>query len=567
MKITIDNKIYNIKNECTILEAAKSCGIRIPTLCYHSDLKPEGKCGMCLVEANGKMMTSCNNKIESDMIIKTYTPQIIEYRKAMIQLIGCNFEKEEEFRKWLKLENLPDVEELKFKPRKSEKIDDSCHDVVMDFQKCVLCGRCIQKCRELQTVNAISYSRRADATKISKTLDKKLMYTDCVGCGQCTLVCPTNAIREKEYIENIKKLLKDKSKYLVAQTAPSVRVSVGEEFAMPVGTIVTGKIVASLRKMGFKQIFDTDFGADLTIMEESAELIERLKKRKNLPQLTSCCPGWVNFIENFYPEFIKNLSSCKSPHQMLGAIIKSYFAKKNNINPKDIIVVSVMPCTAKKYESCRKELEVNNINDVDYVITAREFAKLVKDFKIDFANLENEDFDKPLGESSGAGAIFAASGGVMESAIRTAHFMLTGKELKNIEYKDARYSPGIKNASIKIGKTKLNLGIIHSLKNARKILDDIKAKKIKYDFIEVMACPGGCIGGGGQPKTTNLEIIKKRADAIYGHDKKLKLRQSHNNPEIKKLYKKFLQKPLSKTSHKLLHTTYNDKTKCYIKHG
>ncbi len=566
MKITIDNKQYNIKENCTILEACKNAKIKIPTLCYHPDLKPEGRCGMCLVEANGKMITSCNNKISDGMIIKTYTPQIVEYRKTMIELIGCSFEKEEEFKKWLKLENLPDVEELKFKPRKSEPIDDSCHDIVMDFEKCILCGRCIQKCRELQTVNAISYSRRANATKVSKSLDKKLMNTDCVGCGQCTLVCPTGAMREKEYIEDIKKLLKNKSKYLIVQTAPSVRVSLGEEFGMPAGSLVTGKMVSALRKIGFKQVFDTDFGADLTIMEESAELIERLKKNKNLPQFSSCCPGWVNFVENFYPEFIKNLSSCKSPHQMLGAIIKSYWAKKNNIDSKNIITVSVMPCTAKKYESCRKELEVNNINDVDYVITARECAKLIKHFKIDFVNLKNEDFDKPLGESTGAGVIFGASGGVMESAIRTAHFALTGKELKNIDYKEARYSSGIKNATIKIGNTKLNLAIVHSLKNARKLLEDIKTKKTKYDFVEIMACPGGCIGGGGQPKTTNLEVIKKRAEAIYSHDKKLKFRQSHNNPEIKKLYSEFLGKPLSKNSHKLLHTTYSDKSKCSIKH-
>ncbi len=567
MKITINNKTYNIKKELTILEACKLSGIKIPTLCYHPDLIPEGRCGICAVLVNGKFMTSCNNKIKDGMNIVTTSKEILEYRKSIIQLIGCNFEKEEEFRKWLQLENLPDVKELKFKPQKSEKIDNSCHDIVMDFEKCIQCGRCIQKCRNLQTVNAISYSKRANATRVGKALDKKLAYTDCVGCGQCTLVCPTGAIREKENIEDIKKILKDKSKYVVVQTAPSVRVSLGEEFGMPAGTIVTRKMVSALRKIGFKKVFDTDFGADLTIIEEATELVERLKKKKNLPLITSCCPAWVNFAETFYPEFIKNLSSCKSPHQMLGAIIKNYFAKEEKIDPKNIVVVSIMPCTAKKYESCRKEMEVNNNKDVDYVLTIREFAKLIKNFNIDFVNLKEEKFDNPLGESSGAGAIFAASGGVMESAIRTAHFLLTNKELKNIEFVEARGSSGIKSTKVKIGNTVLRLGIIHTLKNARTILEELKVHKNKYDFIEIMACPSGCIGGGGQPKTTTGETIKKRIAAIYKHEKTLKFRQSHNNPQIQKLYKEFLGSPASKISHKLLHTSYSDKSKCSIKHG
>ncbi len=567
MKITIDNKTYNIKEELTILEACKLSGIKIPTLCYHPDLIPEGRCGICAVLANGKFTTSCNNKIKDGMNIVTTSKEILEYRKSIIQLIGCNFEKEEEFKKWLKLEDLPDVKELKFKPRKSEEIDNSCHDIVMDFEKCIQCGRCIQKCRNLQTVNAISYSKRANATRVGKALDKKLAYTDCVGCGQCTLVCPTNAIREKENIEDIKKILKDKSKYVVVQTAPSVRVSLGEEFGLPAGTIVTGKMVGALRKIGFKKVFDTDFGADLTIMEEATELVERLKRKKNLPLITSCCPGWVNFVETFYPEFLKNVSTCKSPHQMLGAIIKSYFTKTKGIDPKNIVVVSIMPCTAKKYESCRKEMGVNNNKDVDYVLTIRECAKLITNFKIDFANLKDEKFDNPLGESTGAGAIFAASGGVMESAIRTAHFLLTNKELKNIEFVEARGSSGIKSTKVKIGNTVLHLGIIHTLKNARTVLEELKINKNKYDFIEIMACPSGCIGGGGQPKTTTSETIKKRISAIYKHEKSLKFRQSHNNPQIQKLYKEFLGSPSNKLSHKLLHTTYSDKSKCSIKHG
>ncbi len=561
IKLIINGKKISAPAGQTILEVAKKNNIKIPTLCYHEDLKPEGRCGVCGVEVNGQIMTACNNKIKAGMIIKTNSKKVQEYRKINIQLVGCNFAREDAFKKWLKMENLPDIDELRFKPKTKEKIDCSACDITIDFSKCILCGRCIQKCRDVQSVNAICFAQRANALKVGTSFDKNIIQTTCVGCGQCALVCPTGAIKERDYISEVEKALADKKKHVIIQTAPSLRVALGEEFDMPAGTLVTKKMVSALRKLGFDKIFDTDFGADITIMEEANELIERIQKKKTMPMFTSCCPGWVNFLETFYPKMRKHLSTCKSPHQMFGSIVKTYYARKFGINPKDIIVVSGMPCTAKKYEARRKEMHSSGYQDVDYVLTTRELAKLIKKRKINFAKLEDQEFDMPLGESSGGGVIFGASGGVMESAIRTAHYILTGKELKNIEYTAVRGIQKIKKATIKIGNLKLNLAVVHGLANARKILEEVKSKKCNYHFIEVMACPGGCIGGGGQPQPTTMAIIKKRADAIYQQDKKQKFRQAHNNPQIQQLYQKFLGQPLGKKAHKLLHTTYRDKSK------
>jgi iron-only hydrogenase group A len=562
MQIKINYKKVKVKAGQTVLEVAKAHGIHIPYLCYHPDLKPEGRCGICTVEIDGKLQTSCNTKVREGMEVITNSPQIVKQRKTNAQLIGCNFEKEEEFKKWLKLAQLPDIEELKFKPQASRPPDISSPAITIDFEKCILCGRCIQKCREVQSVNAISYSERANAIKLDTTLGLDLNKTTCVQCGQCSVVCPTGAIQEHENIDEVKKALKKKNKHIVVQTAPSVRVALGEEFAMPPGSLVTGQMVTALQSLGFDQVFDTNFAADLTIMEEAHELLYRIKNNKTMPMFTSCCPAWVNFMEIFYPQHLKHLSSCKSPHQMFGAIVKTYYAQKFKINPQDIIVVSIMPCTAKKYEIQRKEMVCDGCHDVDYVLTTRGLAKLLKEKNIDLKKLKDSEFDMPLGLGSGGGAIFGATGGVMESAIRTAHYILTGKEIKNIEYQDVRNSPGIKKTTLKVAGQKLNLGVVHGLANARKMMEEIKSGKADYDFVEVMACPGGCIGGGGQPKPTTREIIKKRASAIYKQDRILKYRQAHNNPQIKQLYDEFLGQPLSKKSHHLLHTKYQKHSTC-----
>lgn len=562
MQIIINGKKIKVKADWTILQAVNKAKINIPTLCYHPDLKPSGRCGVCVVEANGKIMTSCNNLVREGMIIKTNSPRVIQQRKTNVQLLGCNFEKEAEFKKWLKLENLPDIEELKFKPKPSRSPDISSPAITIDFEKCILCGRCIQKCRDIQTVNAISFSQKANAIKLDTALGLDLDQTTCVQCGQCSVVCPTGAIQEHEDIEPIKKILQNKNKHIVVQTAPSVRVALGEEFGLPPGSLVTGQMVTALKKLGFDKIFDTNFAADLTIMEEANELIYRIQNKKPLPMFTSCCPAWVNFMEIFYPQYLKHLSSCKSPHQMFGAIVKTYYANKFKIKPENIVVVSIMPCTAKKYEIQREEMVCNGCRDVDYVLTTRGLAKLLKEKKIDLKKLKDSEFNMPLGLGSGGGAIFGASGGVMESAIRTAHYILTGKELKNIEYQDVRNSLGIKKTTLKVAGNKLNLGIVHGLANARKIMEEIKAGQANYDFVEIMACPGGCIGGGGQPKPTTKEIVKKRASAIYKQDRILKYRQAHNNPQIKKLYDEFLNHPLSKKSHHLLHTKYKKRNTC-----
>jgi len=569
MYITINGKKIRVEADWTILKAANKAKIKIPTLCYHPDLKPSGRCGICVVEVDpstgsgepGKIMTSCNNLVRAGMVVKTKSPKVLQQRKTNVQLLGCNFEKEEEFRKWLKLENLPDVKELRFKPKPSRKPDISSPAITIDFEKCILCGRCIQKCRDTQSVNAICFSERANAIKLDTSLGLDLDQTTCVQCGQCALVCPMGAIKEHENIDEVKAVLKDKTKHIVVQTAPSVRVALGEEFGMPVGSLVTGKMVTALNKLGFDMVFDTNFGADLTIMEEANELLYRIKNKKPMPMFTSCCPAWVNFMEIFYPKYLKHLSSAKSPHQMFGAIVKSYYANKYKIKPQDIVVVSIMPCTAKKYEIQRDGMACDGCLDVDYVLTTRGLAKLLKEKNINLKKLKNSEFDMPLGLGSGGGAIFGTTGGVMESAIRTAYHILTGREIKNIEYKDVRNSSGIKKTTLKIADQKLNLGIVHGLANARKLMEEIKSGKANYDFVEVMACPGGCIGGGGQPKPTTQEIIQKRASAIYQQDRKLKYRQAHNNPQIQQLYQEFLGKPLSKKSHKLLHTTYHSKSK------
>jgi iron-only hydrogenase group A len=554
MKVTLNGKKVRADKGQTILELCKKNNIDIPTLCYEQGFEPEARCRMCIVEVDGSIVTSCNTPVKQDMVIKTNTKKILKYRKLMTELTAAEHTecfigvKQHEL---CKIISDVGLRHIRFEPRRKEKIDVG-KAIVRDDKRCVLCGRCVQACKK-QATGAIDFAFRSYHTRVVPYFDHDLGEIYCTNCGQCVLSCPVDAITEKDSIKEVEKALKSKNKKVIVQTAPSIRASLGEEFGMKPGTLVTGKMVAALRKLGFYKVFDTNLGADFTTTEEAAELVENLKKGKKFkkPMFTSCCPAWVKFVEHFYPEFIPNLSTSKSPHEMFGAIAKTYYAKKLGVKKKDLILVSVMPCTAKKFEAVRKEHQ----GFVDYVLTTRELARMIYKNNIDFKNLKQEDFDKPLGISSGAGAIYGATSGVMESALRSAYFFMTGKELKNVDFKNVRGFEGVKKADVKLGKKKIRIGVTHGLGNAVKILEDIK-KGAKYDFVEIMACPGGCIGGGGQPIPTNDEIRKARISALYKQDKKIKVRKAHKNPALQQIYTELLGKPLSKKAHKLLHTKY-----------
>jgi len=554
MKITINSKEIECQSDKTILEVAKENNIEIPTLCYQEGFEARAVCRICMVEIDNKLLPSCSTKVKDGMIINTESKKVLEARKINTELLMSKHKKayfgESKEHELFKIAKDVGIRQVRFNNNKKVYIVDKGIAIITDNNKCILCGRCVQAC-QMQNVSAIDFAYRSYHTKVTPAYENKLDDSVCVNCGQCLLACPVNAIYEKDDTKDVLKVLKSK-KHVIVQTAPSVRASLGEEFDLPAGTLVTGKMVSSLRKLGFKKVFDTQFGADLTIMEEAAELIERLKENKNLPMITSCCPGWIKYIEHFYPELLNHVSTCKSPHDMFGAIAKSYYKDKYKINKKDLVVVSIMPCTAKKFEIQRKEMK----KEVDYVLTTRELARLIKIKKIKFNNLADGDFDSALGLSSGAGTIFGASGGVMEAALRTAYETVTGKKLEMLEFNQIRGMSDFKEGSIVINGKTINFAVVNGLGNAREVLEQIKNKKCKYDFIEVMACPGGCIAGGGQPIPTNKEIVQKRMQALYLNDKNNTIRRSHENPAIINLYKEFLGRPLSKKSHKLLHTSY-----------
>ena len=460
--------------------------------------------------------------------------------------------------------NVTDVE---YEGEKTKhKIDDLSPSIVRDFNKCILCRRCISTCKNIQKIGAIDCVNRGFNSCVSTVGDNSLNDVNCTFCGQCITACPVGALREKDSTDLVWEKLKDEDTFVVVQTAPAVRAALGEEFGMKIGTNVTGKMVTSLKILGFDRVFDTNTGADLTIMEEANEFVERFTKGGTLPMITSCSPGWVKYIEMNYPELLDHLSSCKSPHEMFGAILKSYYAEKENIDPKKMFVVSVMPCIAKKFERQREELKNDKLDNVDAVITTRELARMIKQANIDFVELEDSKFDSPMGEASGAGAIFGVTGGVMEAALRTAYETITGEELKKLNFEAVRGQKGIKRASIKIGDKVVKVAVVSGLSNARKIMEEIKSGKADYQFVEIMACPGGCIMGGGQPIKTSkqrskYDVKKLRADCLYSIDEKSVVRKSHENPVMIKLYKEYLEKPGSHKAHELLHTTYHKREK------
>ena len=576
--LSIDDIPVEVKEGTTILEAAKKVNVDIPTLCFLKEINEVGDCRMCIVEVEGKnnFATSCIQKCEEGMKVHTNSSKVIEARKEILSLILSNHNRDCltcirngncELQDLAKKYN---IREIKYDGEKNTGIIDSkSPSIVRDQSKCILCRRCTAMCKNVQKIGAIESSRRGFESCISTADDASLNDVDCTLCGQCIEACPTAALHEKENIDDVWKILNDKNTYKIVQTAPAVRVALGEEFGLKIGTNVKGKMVTALRKLGFDKVFDTNTGADFTIMEEANEFVDRFTKNDNLPMMTSCCPAWVRFAEKNYPELLDHLSSCKSPHQMFGALLKSYYAKKNNINPKDIRVVSVMPCVAKKYEKTREEMEVDGLQDVDVVITTRELARMIKEKDIEFTNLEDTEFDSPMGEATGAAAIFGVTGGVMEAALRTAADIIEGKDLKDIEYQDIRGKKGIKRATIKIAGKDVNIVVASGLKNARTIMEEIKSGKADYQFVEIMACPGGCIMGGGQPiknsKTiSSTDVHKLRANSIYSIDEKSVLRKSHQNPAVMETYVEFLEKPGSKNAHKYLHTEYSKKSKYEI---
>lgn len=579
VNIKIEGKSYQVDSSLTVLEACRKCGYNIPSLCsFHNGRCSLASCRVCLVEVVGArgLVASCAAPVSEGMEIIISSQKATDARRNSVELILSNHQKnclqcpKNGQCELLEVSKMVGARDGKFiGVQTPATIDEVAPGIIRNSGKCILCGRCIETCKELQGIGILGFEKRGFKTFVAPAENRSFASSPCMQCGQCVLVCPTGALMEHDEIHLVDEA-KRQGKFVVCQVAPAVRSAIAEEFGEKIGTNGTKKMIAALHRLGFNRVFDVNFGADLTIMEEGYELLERIKKGGVLPQITSCSPGWINYMEYFYPEVIPNMSTCKSPHQMQGAITKTYFAKVHNLDPKDIFVVSIMPCTAKKFEKSRPEMEVDGIRDVDAVLTTRELGRMIKRAGINWKLLpENEEFDQDLlGEYSGAGVIFGVTGGVMEAALRTAYFVLTGKEHEKIAFEAVRGLEGIKEASIDVNGTTINVAVCSGMKNAKVLLEDVKAGKSKYHFIEIMGCPGGCINGGGQPYVKPmflpnedeniLETYRaKRASVLYSEDERQKIRQSHNNPDIQKLYKDFLGEPLSELSEKLLHTHYN----------
>lgn len=580
VNIKIEGIPYEVEAGMTILEAAKACGYEIPSLCaFNHGECSRGSCRVCLVEATGArgLVASCVYPVNEGMEITISSPKAVEARRCSVELLLSNHNKNcQQCDKngqceLLHVAQLVGARDDMYQGEKTPvTVDNLTPSVKRDTSKCILCGRCIERCKNAHGLSVLGFEKRGFQTVVAPAGNRSFANSPCILCGQCVTVCPTGALMEVSEIDKVDAAMKA-GKYVVVQTAPAVRAALGEEFGCKIGTPVTGKMVAALRRLGFKKVFDTNFGADLTIMEEATELLHRVADKGVLPMITSCSPGWVNYAEYYYGDLLPHLSSCKSPHEMFGAILKSYYAEKKGIIPEDMFVVSVMPCVAKKYEKERPELAKDGIKDVDAVLTTRELAKLIKRSGIMFNRLSDEDFDYDIvGDYTGAGVIFGATGGVMEAALRTAAYKLDGKELKNVELKDVRGLAGIKEAAYKLGGTEVKVAVASGMKNAKVLLDEIRAGKSPYHFIEIMGCPGGCVAGGGQPfvkpcflpneEDNILDTYKeKRANALYSEDEGRPIRVSHKNPQIIELYEKFLGEPNSHKAHELLHTTYSAK--------
>ncbi|MCS7242811.1 NADH-dependent [FeFe] hydrogenase, group A6 [Candidatus Caldatribacterium sp.] len=563
--ISVDGREARVPEGVTILEACRMEGIRIPTLCFFEGLSPWGGCRICVVEVEGQpnLVASCVTPVREGMKIWTSSKRVREARRTNLELLlsnhplDCQLCDRNGFCELQSLAYQFGVREIRFQgERKVHEVDRSSPSVKRDPNRCILCGRCVRTCREVQTVCAIDFANRGFETVISPSLGLPLGESVCVNCGQCILACPTGALSEVSHVEMVWEAIHDPQKFVILQTAPAIRVSIGEPFGLPPGTITTGKMVAAFRRLGFDRVFDTNFAADLTIIEEGHEFISRLKQGGKLPLITSCSPGWIKFMEHFYPELMENVSTCKSPQQMFGAVAKTYYAQKLGVDPKDMVVVSIMPCTAKKFECQRDEMRASGFQDVDFSLTTREAARMLKEKGIDLREMPEEEFDDPLGISTGAGAVFGATGGVMEAALRSVYEILTGKSLEKVDFYSVRGMDGVKEATVNINGMEIHVAVAHGLGNARKVLDEVKAGRSKYHFIEIMACPGGCIGGGGQPIPTTLETRMKRIEAIYEVDRSLPLRKSHENPAVKRLYEEFLGEPNGERAHHLLHTHY-----------
>lgn len=574
INVKIDGLDVEVPKGSTALEAARLANIDIPTLCYLKDINEIGACRMCLVEVEGNrgLQASCVFPVNEGMSIMTNTPKVRSARKLNLELILANHD-----RKCLTCVRSQDcelqdlarqlgVDDIRFDRLKEDKpVDDFSTSIVRDPNKCILCRRCISVCNNVQQVGVIGATERGFETAVEPVFNMSIGEVPCINCGQCIIACPVGALKEKSETEKVWEALANPDLHVVVQTAPAVRIALGEEFGMEMGTRVTGKMTTALRRMGFDRVFDTDFAADLTIMEEGTELLDRINNNGVLPVITSCSPGWVTYCEHYFPEFIENLSSCKSPHEMLGALVKSYYAEKNNIDPKDIYVVSVMPCTAKKYEAARPELSVGGHQDVDVVLTTREFARMINEAGMDFVNLPDGEFDPVLGDSTGAGVLFGATGGVMEAALRTVYEVVTGDPIDELEIHAVRGIEGVREAEIEIGDMTIKAAVAHGTGNAKKLLEQIKAGEKEYHFIEIMGCPGGCVTGGGQPIIKAKTYMDKnpmieRAKGIYAEDRDLPVRKSHENPSIIKIYDEYLGKPNSGRAHDLLHTHYVERT-------